>query len=192
MNNKSLNWIGIVIGVIGLGSLFFSLDVYSNNANNDSTTNNNGSNSGKYTEFVNNLKKSLESNKTNSVIVDSSCVDGTYTVSLQDNKLNLEYSNTNLHEKYGKYLVSSDVVSFFVVETGQGGCNTIYFINSDGSVSLIESEYFLLNNGGNDILSVNHNIKNLKDIVYVTGYVNVDGPGMAGALFVDINGNIYE
>lgn len=192
MNNKSLNWIGIVIGVIGLGSLFFSLGVYSNNANNDSTTNNNGSNSGKYTEFVNNLKKSLESNKTNSVIVDSSCVDGTYTVSLQDNKLNLEYSNTNLHEKYGKYLVSSDVVSFFVVETGQGGCNTIYFINSDGSVSLIESEYFLLNNGGNDILSVNHNIKNLKDIVYVTGYVNVDGPGMAGALFVDINGNIYE
>lgn len=187
-----MNWIGIVIGVIGLGSLFFSLDVYSNNANNDSTTNNNGSNSGKYTEFVNNLKKSLESNKTNSVIVDSSCVDGTYTVSLQDNKLNLEYSNTNLHEKYGKYLVSSDVVSFFVVETGQGGCNTIYFINSDGSVSLIESEYFLLNNGGNDILSVNHNIKNLKDIVYVTGYVNVDGPGMAGALFVDINGNIYE
>lgn len=48
-----MNWIGIVIGVIGLGSLFFSLGVYSNNANNDSTTNNNGSNSGEYT---NNLK----------------------------------------------------------------------------------------------------------------------------------------
>ena len=109
----------------------------------------------------------------------------------RDGKEFTKYYDNELNTKYQK--IADNILSFFVIETGNGGCNTLYFINTDGTVGQANVETFLANNDGTGEITINKNIKNLKNIVYITSAINnATASATSNPIFIDINGNMYK
>lgn len=145
-----------------------------------------------YSNFANKMKseRSKFNDSYSSGQYVNSCVEGGYTVSLNsDGKLYVKYHNDNINSKYGNirgnFDVADNVLSFYVIPYGQGGCNGLYFINEDGTVGMADIEYSAANM--NDI-RINKNIgfKNIVSVVSGDFYLGV------GPIFVDIEGNMYR
>lgn len=103
-------------------------------------------------------------------------------------------SNGNLYVKYSvedsERLIANDVLSFYLINTGQDLGNTLYFINSDGTVGKASTEYGY--SSLEDIEVVNkidgfNNIVSIVEGVYGDEYSGAHGP-----IFIDINGNIFK
>lgn len=148
-----------------------------------------------YKIYANKLKeeeKKYTNDFYNQIIVESYCVEKSYKVNLDNNsQLSIEYYDNELNTKYQK--IADNILSFFVIETGNGGCNTLYFINTDGTVGQANVETFLANNDGTGEITINKNIKNLKNIVYITSAINnATASATSNPIFIDINGNMYK
>lgn len=205
MENKNNGLIIIIIVlsllVLGLGGFIIYDKVLTdkaieNNTNNeaakshDKQTSANTNNS--YELFANNLKSQFskyDDNNQNYLYVNSDIVKGGYEVYLNERQtLFVKYLNEELNAKYGEYKIADNVLSFYVIAAGQGGGNMLYFINEDGTVGSVNTEYEI----GNDnqiIIKKDLGYKNIVSII--NGAFDKKTSGANGPIFIDINGNIF-
>lgn len=85
--------------------------------------------------------------------------------------------------------IANDVLTMFVVETGNGGFKSLYYIDKDGKLFVAPVEEYIYNKGTKlDITSLNY-----KNIVNVTsGISSPDGRASSySPIFIDIDGNAF-
>lgn len=142
-----------------------------------------------YSEYSNKVKsqRTLMSDQGVSIIsgVENSLV-GDYIVRLsKDGLLSIEYSNESDVRN-----ISDNVLSYYLINTGQDIGKTLFFIKEDGTVSKASIEY------GYSALSdieIEDNVNGLKDIVTILEGSYSEGlSGSHGPIFIDINGNMYS
>lgn len=145
-----------------------------------------------YQIFAKNLKSHLsryDENNLNRQFVNNDNVRYPYTVYLNENgSLFVKYSNSELNAKYGDYKISDDVLSFYVIETGNGGMSLLYFINGDGTIGSADVEF--VSDSNQITVKKDLGYKNIVSIVsgsFGDGYSGAQGP-----IFIDINGNIFS
>lgn len=145
-----------------------------------------------YQIFAKNLKSQLsryDENNLNRQFVNNDNVRYPYTVYLNENgSLFVKYSNSELNAKYGDYKISDDVLSFYVIETGNGGMSLLYFINGDGTIGSADVEF--VSDSNQITVKKDLGYKNIVSIVsgsFGDGYSGAQGP-----IFIDINGNIFS
>lgn len=104
-----------------------------------------------------------------------------YDVSLDyTGELKVRFLSSDIEET-----VSQNVVDFFIVNEGNGGFHTIFFITEDGKVGSCNAE----------VAAMNHEKIVVKNDLGYHGIVNVVGIFENNAFvpkFIDINGNIEE
>jgi hypothetical protein len=137
----------------------------------------------KYAEYLENLEASMNKSYTAythpKIRVSNEMLSLTYIIKItNDNELMLDSKK-----------VADDVVSMFVVPNGNGGFNSLYFINKEGKLSVAKHEEYLYNK--ETTLSIES--LDYENIVNVTsGIQSTDG--MAGTytpIFTDIDGNVF-
>ncbi len=175
--------------VVGLGGFI----VYDKILNDKPIKTPNSTDSNSYELFAQNLKNQFskyDDNNQNYLYVSSDVVKDGYEVYLTKNQtLFVKYFNKEFNTKYGEYKIADNVLSFYVVASGQGGGNMLYFINEDGTVGSADTEYGI--NSNNQII-INKNI-GYKNIVSVIGGIfGSEFSGVLGPIFIDINGNIFN
>lgn len=156
--------------------------------------------SNRYAVYAENLKKSINNyNKEyySQIHHETPAIETGYDVYLNNNNdLYIKYYDIDkleLDKKYENYHLASNVLSYFLVETGNGGLYTLYFTTEDGHVGSVDIESALKNNGGTGQLVVKENIGGLKDIVNIISIVqNVNASSSYDVVFIDINGNFYK
>lgn len=156
---------------------------YINNKENQSENN--------YNIFAQSLKKELskyDNNNYNYQRVTNEIVPDGYEISINEKgTLYVRYFNKELNDKYGKYKLADNVLSFYLINDGQNFGNMLYFINEDGTVGKASAEY-----------RMNDNISVIKDIGYknivsiISGTFGDEFTGYHGPIFIDINGKIYS
>ena len=144
-----------------------------------------------YNIFAQSLKKELskyDNNNYNYQRVTNEIVPDGYEISINEKgTLYVRYFNKELNDKYGKYKIADNVLSFYVINDGQNFGNMLYFINEDGTVGKASAEY-----------RMNDNISVIKDIGYknivsiISGTFGNEFTGYEGTIFIDINGRIYS
>lgn len=142
-----------------------------------------------YSEYSNKVKSHRSSMSDQGVSIMSGVQDslvGDYIVRLsKDGLLSIEYSNESSVRN-----ISDNVLSYYLINTGQDIGKTLFFIKEDGTVSKASIEY------GYSALSdieIEDNINGLKDIVTILDGSYSDGlSGSHGPIFIDINGNMYS
>ena len=188
----------LIICVLGLtGYILYDKNNKSDNislGNENKTTAEQKKENNNYKSFSSNLKseisKKYDSNNLNYQTISNEVVKDGYEVFLtKENTLYVKYNNVELLSKYGKYKIADNVLNFYIISTGQGGGNTLYFINEDGTVGSADTEYSIENENQ---IKIKNDIgyKNIVSIVNGTfgdGYSGVNGP-----IFIDIDGNIFS
>ena len=144
-----------------------------------------------YNIFAQSLKKELskyDNNNYNYQRVTNEIVPDGYEISINEKGcLYVRYFNKELNDKYGKYKIADNVLSFYVINDGQNFGNMLYFISEDGTVGKADTEY-----------RMNDNISVIKDIGYknivsiISGTFGDEFAGYEGPIFIDINGRIYS
>lgn len=141
-----------------------------------------------YSEYSNKVKsqRALMSDQGVSIMsgVEDSLV-GDYIVRLSnDGLLSIEYSNESSVRN-----ISDNVLSYYLINTGQDIGKTLFFIKEDGTVSMASIEY------GYSALSdieIENNVNGLKDIVTILeGSYSEGESGSHVPIFIDIYGNMY-
>lgn len=144
-----------------------------------------------YQVFANKLKTEFSKyndNNKNSQYVENDIVPAGYEVYLNSNgSLYVKYNDVTLNNKYGEYKIADNVLSFYVINTGQDIGNNVYFINQDGTVGSADTEY-----GISNTISVKNDIGYKNIVAVVSGSFNYDQTGTRGPIFIDINGNIFS
>ncbi len=145
-----------------------------------------------YQIFSKNLKSQLskyDDNNLNRQFVNNDNVRYPYTVYLNENgSLFVKYSNDELNNKYGDYKITDNALSFYVIETGNGGMSLLYFINVDGTIGSADVEF--ISDSNQITVKKDLGYKNIVSIVsgsFGDGYSGAQGP-----IFIDINGNIFS
>lgn len=110
---------------------------------------------------------------------------GEYTVTLtSDGLLSINYL-----DEFSARQISSNVLNYYLINTGQDIGKTLFYIKEDGSVSKASIEYGY---SGDSDIKIENNINNLKDIVTILEGSYSDGlSGHHGPIFIDINGNMF-
>lgn len=111
---------------------------------------------------------------------------GKYSVSLLNNgSLMIHYSNESESR-----MISNNVLSFYLINTGQNTGKTLFFIKEDGTVSKASIEYGY---SADSDIKIDDNVNNLKNIVsIIPGSFSEDGvTGVRGPIFIDIYGKMY-
>ena len=144
-----------------------------------------------YNIFAQSLKKELskyDNNNYNYQSVTNEIVPDGYEISINEKGcLYVRYFNKELNDKYGKYKIADNVLSFYVINDGQNFGNMLYFINEDGTVGKADAEY-----------RMNNEISVIKDIGYknivsiISGTFGDEFTGYHGPIFIDIKGKIYS
>ena len=144
-----------------------------------------------YNIFAQNLKKELskyDNNNYNYQRVTNEIVPDGYEISINEKgALYVRYFNKELNDKYGKYKIADNVLSFYVINDGQNFGNMLYFINEDGTVGKASAEYRM-----NDNISVIKNIGYKNIVSIISGTFGDEFTGYEGPIFIDINGRIYS
>lgn len=147
----------------------------------------------RYKEYLDNLAKSIEKtyvNKhpneeystsiSNSTRVENQELGKSYSISI-NNKL--ELTTTAEITGLNNGIIANNVVSYYIVHTGNGGFNSLYYITTEGKVYSANIEIALYNNTSLDIKEMD----SVKNIVEVK-----NGNSTAGfPIYVDIDGNIF-
>lgn len=141
-----------------------------------------------YSEYSNKVKSQRSSMSDQGVFIMSGVQDslvGDYIVRLsRDGLLSIEYSNESSVRN-----ISDNVLSYYLINTGQDIGKTLFFIKEDGTVSKASIEY------GYSALSdieIEDNLNGLKNIVTILDGSYNDGlSGSHGPIFIDILGNMY-
>lgn len=187
--------------VVGLGG-FIIYDKVLNNKNIEKNQNNNevvnnqnqeNSSNNSYELFSKKLKSQFskyDDNNLNYMHVNSDIVEDGYEVYLTKNQsLFVRYFNSRLNAKLGEYKIADNVLSFNVVAAGQGGGNTLFFINEDGTVGSADTEYGIETNNQ---ITIKKDIGHKNIISIISGTFGDEYTGFEGPIFIDINGNILS
>ena len=148
----------------------------------------------RYKDYLDNLSKSIQKTYVNETptedystsIVNTSVIEktelgSTYLIEI-DNKLELKVSSqeANLND----YKIADNVVSYYIIHTGNGGFSTLYYINSSGKVYSANVENAIYNKTNIETKEIT-DVKNIIEIK--------EGSSTSGfPLFVDIDGNIIK
>lgn len=148
----------------------------------------------KYKIFAKNLKKAVskyDSKEKNANVMGSSG-DFPFEIELLSNgNLSIEFYDKKTNKKYGTKTLAKNVLAVNVVEEGNGGYRTPYFICEDGTVGRANVDESILNKEKK--IKVEYKINKLKNIVSIVS--GGGGFAMGGAwnpIFIDIDGKIYE
>lgn len=155
----------------------------------ESSENNNGKND--YKIFSENLKNKISNiyNETNDGEISSWYEK--YSIDLDKNRtIYITYHDENLNKKFGKYKLADNVLSYYIVQTGQGGDNTLYFINEDGTVGSANIDYPGYDNDNQ--ISVKKDIGYKNIVTIIEGGFGISTSGIREPIFIDINGNMYS
>ena len=204
-NNKGLVWLIVVLIILVLGLVGYI--VYDKVLTDKSTENINNSDSNSeilnnedekvdlnnnYEVFAKNLKSQFskyDSNNQSYLYVNSDILSDGYNVYLTENQtLFIKYLNKELNDKYGDYKIADNVLSYHVICTGQGGGNMLYFINENGTVGSADIEYGI----GEDGITIKKDIGYKNIVSIISGTFGNGYSGVNGAIFIDINGNIFS
>lgn len=185
--------------VFGLGAfIFYDKVLIKNNIKEDSVRSttkkdNETSVSNSYSLFAKNLKSEIsryDSNNKSYQFVNNGIIEDGYKVYLNEKgSLYVNYFNKELSKKYKNYKIADNVLSFYVIETGQGGGNMLYFINEDGTVGSADTEYGV---DYNNRITVNKNIGYRNIVSIINGAFGDGYTGISEPIFIDINGNIFS
>jgi len=103
----------------------------------------------------------------------------------KDGRLLMTLLPEEYEEKYNNYELSKNVLQMFLVETGNGGYKTLYFIKEDGSLNSFCIE--CISNDKFEIKKEKYkNIVNVVETLFDLTYSGAYGP-----VFIDIKGNTY-
>lgn len=173
-----ISLIALLVGCIG----FISYDKFLNGNNNSFQVEK------LYSNFSNNLKLKMNEKyddyKYNVSTINSKIISQWYEVRLNKNgTLYIKYEKENSNKK-----IAEQVLSFYLINSGQDERKTLFFIKYDGTVSSAEIEV-----ENSDSIKIENNIYNLKNIVsIVEGTFGNEFSGVNGPIFIDIEGNIYS
>lgn len=148
----------------------------------------------KYKIFAKNLKKAVskyDSKEKNANVMGSSG-DFPFEIELLSNgNLSIEFYDKKTNKKYGTKTLAKNVLAVNVVEEGNGGYRTPYFICEDGTVGRANVDESILNKEKK--IKVEYKINKLKNIVsIVSGGGGFAMSGACNPIFIDIDGKIYE
>ena len=142
-----------------------------------------------YSEYSNKVKSQRSSMSDQGVSIMSGIENslvGDYIVRLsKDGLLSIEYSNESSVRN-----ISSNVLSYYLINTGQDIGKTLFFIKEDGTVGEASIEYGY---SADSDIEIEDNINGLKDIVTILdGSYSEGESGSHGPIFIDISGNMYS
>ena len=143
-----------------------------------------------YQEFSTKLKSELSRFNSSDMAYQNvySSIVGNYSVYLNEKgSLYVKYFNNDLNSKYGDYKIADGVLSFYIVPSGQGGGNVLYFINEDGTVGSADVEY-----GANSNITIKGDLGYKNIVSVVSGGFGMEFSGAFGAIFIDIDGNMLN
>lgn len=134
------------------------------------------------TNLESNIKEKYEKYSNNVITGNSMILDTDINFTITKD-LNLLFTTGD--KKYNNYKLSENVLNMFLVYTGNGGYQYLYFIKNDGS----------LNKFCVDCLNEDKTLKvekvNFKNIVNITqGLFDYEFSGASDPIFIDIDGNI--
>ena len=135
----------------------------------------------------NNLQKTFDEKDSEiSIYSDSMIWDKGYTFTINKNfDLLMTIEEDKLKDKYTGYKLDSNVLSMYILSTGNGGFKTLYYITSDGIVKSLCIEY--LENEKPKIKE-----EKFKNIVNITqGNFDASTTGGYVPIFIDIKGNTH-
>ena len=139
-----------------------------------------------YKSYLDNLKKDITTkyNDNNYNVINGKYYNDTlYTFSITKD---LDLVFTSYDSKFNQYKVSDNVLNMFIVETGNGGFKTLYFIKSDGSLNSLAIDS-IADTGKIDVKK-----ENKEYIVNVTtGGFDLNESGAYGPIFIDVKGNVF-
>jgi len=142
-----------------------------------------------YSEYSNKVKSQRSSMSDQGVSIMSGIENslvGDYIVRLsKDGLLSIEYSNESSVRN-----ISDNVLSYYLINTGQDIGKTLFFIKEDGTVGEASIEYGY---SADSDIEIEDNINGLKDIVTILdGSYSEGESGSHGPIFIDISGNMYS
>ena len=143
-----------------------------------------------YQKFSQKLKSELSRFNSSDMAYQSvnSSVVGYYAAYLNEKgSLYVKYFNSDLNSKYGDYKIADGVLSFYIVPSGQGGGNVLYFINEDGTVGSADVEY-----GANSNITIKNDLGYKNIVSVVSGGFGMEYSGGYSAIFIDIDGNMFN
>lgn len=117
-----------------------------------------------------------------------------YSIEMDKNRsLYITYQDANLNKKFGKYKLVDNILGYYVVQTGQGGGNTLYFINENGTVGSADIEYGVIYSTA-DVkqIPVKKDLGYKNIVAIVEAGFGVSTSGTSEAIFIDINGNMFS
>ena len=82
-------------------------------------------------------------------------------------------------------IVAKDVLQFYILEHGNGGGQSVFYITTDGSVYVVDVEY-------GDIKATKLKYKNIVSIQQSKTRPEPYATGAQITHFVDIDGNVYK
>ena len=148
------------------------------------------SKSNDYNVFANNFKQEFSkfnNDNMQSLDVKNSIV-GDYNISIDaQGILYVDYEDAKLKAKFGKKKIASNVLSFYLIESGNGGGNVLYFINQNGTVGLADIEY-----GAETNINIKTDLGYKNIVNVISGVFSAQKSAAASAIFVDIDGKLYN
>lgn len=143
----------------------------------------------RYKIFADNLKKEVSKygNDANFQIISGDGIKPYNVKLLANGNISVHFEDEETEQKYGTDSLAQKVIAFNIVETGNGGLHTLYFINEDGTVGSADIEAV----GMNKNIKIKSKIGDLKNIVaIISGAGDLETSGAAIPFFVDIDGKI--
>jgi hypothetical protein len=144
-----------------------------------------------YAKYLKNLKTNLsniDTNKDANVAISSNSYifDGYYSFKIdKDGNLLMTIDDKNYNSKYNNYVLSKNVLQMFLVNFGNGGYKTLYFIKEDGTLNKLCVE--CIADGQFSITQDSH--KNIVNIV--SANIDISKGGSWTPIFIDIEGNTF-
>ena len=183
-SSKGLLILTIILSLLVVGlSSYLIYDKMIAKDDNEVVDNNYKDNDKLYSEYLLNLKNNLEKNYTerdSETKINSNFVNGdAYTVTINKNGV------LSLSTRKDDYEISNNVLEMFLVDVGNSGDKTLYFIKDDGTLNSFCVDC-VLNEGVKVIQSEYKNIVNVVNSAFGITYSGAYGP-----IFIDIEGNVF-
>lgn len=199
----------LIVCVLGMGSfIVYDKAIMNNNVNSNEKNNNKNEENGvsskdynsekninnSYELFAENLKAQISKIYNESNDGEISSWNDKYTIKMDKNRsLYITYHDSKLNKQFNNYKIADNILSYYVVQTGQGGGKTLYFINENGTVGSADIEYGVLYST-DDVKQIpvkkDLGYKNIVSVIEAGFGVSVSG--ISEAIFIDINGNMFS
>lgn len=145
----------------------------------------------RYKDYLDNLKVSINrtyidnggENTYSLPIINTSRVENTMLSEVYNIKIDKNLELTIDSDSLNNYKIADNVLSYYIIHTGNGGFSSLYYITTEGKVFIADVENAIYNK--TTIQTKEIDVKNIVEIK--------EGSSTAGfPMFVDIDGNIIK